>query len=151
MITRLLASALLVAGLSQVALAQTSTQESQPSNPLSNQPSTSAQSTQTPQNVPQSLRQQLTSAGFTDVNIVPSSVLITAKDRNGRPVMMRITPNSMFFLTEVPVANSSTTGAGTGSSDPGLGNSSPGMGNSSPGMGNSSPGMGNPSNFGQSK
>src|SRR5262249_58283850 len=92
MMTRLFASALLVVGLSQVALGQTSTQQSQPSTPGENM--------QTPQNIPQSLRQRLTSAGFTDVNIIPGSV-VTARDRSGSPVMMRITPNSMFFLAQV--------------------------------------------------
>jgi len=46
------------------------------------------------------------------VNIVPGSFIITARDRNGHPVMMRITPNSMSFVTEIPVVGSSTTGAG---------------------------------------
>lgn len=51
------------------------------------------------------------------MTVVPSSLLITAKDRNGRPVMMRITPNSMFFLTEIPAEGSSTTGAGSENSN----------------------------------
>ena len=121
MMTRLFSSALLVVGVSQGALAQMGTQQDHPSmspqqthpsmGSQQNQPSTSAENTQAPQNLPQSLRQRLTSAGFSDVRIVPSSFLITARDSNGRPVMMRITPNSMFFLTEIP-ADSSTTGAG---------------------------------------
>lgn len=127
MITRLFASAFLVAGLSQAALAQNtiqtqqnrpSTQQNQPSTQRG-QPSTSTENTQAPQSIPQSIRQRLTSAGFTDVNIVPSSFFITAKDKNGRPVMMRITPNSMSFLTEVPAADSSTTGSGGGNSTSG--------------------------------
>jgi hypothetical protein len=86
-------------------------------NTQQNQPSASAENTQTPQNLPQSLRQQLTSAGFSDVNIVPSSVVITAREKSGRPVLMRITPSSMFFLTEIPVVSSTTTGAGQGNSN----------------------------------
>ncbi len=114
MMTRVFATALLVVGLSHAALAQRSTQQNQPptAGAAQNQPSTSGENTQAPQNIPQSLRERLTSAGFTDVNIVPSSFLITARDRNGRPVMMRITPNSMSFVTEIP-ANPSTTGSGT--------------------------------------
>jgi len=104
MMIRLFAWALLVAGLSQAAFAQTST------SPQQSQPSTSAEDTQASQNLPQSLRQRLTSAGFTDVNIVPSSLVITARDRGGRPVLMRITPNSMFFLTEIAAVSSPTTG-----------------------------------------
>ncbi len=120
---RLFASALLAVGLSQVALAQSSPRQNQPNiqqnqpSTQQNQPSTSAESTQAPQNLPQSLRQKLSSAGFSDVNIVPSSFAITAKDRDGRPVMMRITPNSMFFLTEIPMVSPTTTGTGKGESN----------------------------------
>jgi hypothetical protein len=106
MVNRLFASALLVAGLSQAALAQGSVQQ--------NQPSTSAENTQAPENLPLELRQKLTSAGFSDVKVVPSSFVVSAKDRNGHPVMMHITPHSMTLMTEVPVSN--TTGAGGDSS-----------------------------------
>ena len=102
MITRLFASALLLTGLSQAALAQGNNQQ--------NQPSTSAENMQAPpQGATQSLRQRLMSAGYRDVNIVPSSLVITAIDKGGRPVLMRITPNSMFFL--VPAISSSGMGA----------------------------------------
>jgi hypothetical protein len=108
MMTRLFASALLVVGLSQAALAQTSTQQ--------NQRSGAAENTQAPENLPQELRQKLTSSGFTDVKVVPSSFVVSAKDKDGRPVMMRITPTSMTVLTELPVSNTPTTGAGSDSS-----------------------------------
>jgi fatty acid/phospholipid biosynthesis enzyme len=99
MITRLFASVLLVAGLSQAALAQNDNQQ--------NQPSTSGENTQaSPQGFPQSLRDRLASAGYSSVNIVRSSLVITAIDRGGRPVLMRVTPTSMFFLT--PAISSST-------------------------------------------
>ena len=108
MMTRLFASALLVVGLSQAALAQTSTQQ--------NQRSGAAENTQAPENLPQELRQKLTSAGFTEVKVVPSSFVVSAKDKDGRPVMMRITPTSMTVLTELPVSSTPTTGAGSDSS-----------------------------------
>ena len=108
MVNRLFASALLVAGLTQAALAQGSVQQ--------NQSSTSAENTQAPENLPLELRQKLTSAGFSDVKVVPSSFVVSAKDRNGHPVMMHITPHSMTLMTEVPVSNPSTTGAGGDSS-----------------------------------
>jgi methionine-rich copper-binding protein CopC len=106
MVTRLFASALLVAGLSQAVLAQGSIQQ--------NQPSGSTENTQAPENLPVELRQNLTSAGFTDVKVVPSSFVVSAKDKNGHPVVMHITPHSMTLMTEVPVSN--TTGAGSDSS-----------------------------------
>jgi hypothetical protein len=103
MMTRLFASALLVAGLSQVALAQDSSQQNPPSG---------AANTQAPEALPQKLAQKLSSAGFSDVKVVPSSFVVSAKDKAGRPVMMHITPTSMTILTEVPVNDASTTGAG---------------------------------------
>ncbi|HVX79195.1 MAG TPA: hypothetical protein VHB49_23920 [Bradyrhizobium sp.] len=110
MMTRLSISALLVMGLSQAAIAQGSIQQNE-----QNPPSTSAENMQTHQNIPRLLQQRLTSAGFTDVRIVPSSFVVTARDNSGHPVMMRITPNSTFFLTEVPaVSQSSTTGIDRG-------------------------------------
>jgi hypothetical protein len=107
MMTRLFASALLVAGLSQAALAQTSTQPSQRSG--------AATSTQGAETLPQAIQQRLTSSGFSDVKVVPRSFVVLAKDSSGRPVMMHITPDSIAIMTEVPVS-SSTTGAGGGNS-----------------------------------
>jgi hypothetical protein len=102
MITRILASTFLLAGLTQGALAQSAA-------PAANPPP--ASSTQSKQSVPQELRQKLTSAGFTDIEIVPSSFLVSAKNKEGNQVMMRISPNSMTTLTEVPVSATSTTGS----------------------------------------
>lgn len=109
MMNRLLASALLVVGLSLPALAQGSSQQSQLSN--------SAENTKAPEALPQELRQKLTSAGFSDVKVVPSSFVVSAKDKSGHPVLMHITPNSMTLMTEIPVTDQSTTGAGTPNSD----------------------------------
>src|ERR1700759_5353845 len=108
MVNRLFASALLVVGLSQAALAQDSPQQ--------NRPAASAENTQAAEMLPLELRQKLTSAGFSDVKVVPSSFVVSAKDQNGRPVIMHITPHSMTLLTEVPASNPSTTGAGGDSS-----------------------------------
>jgi glycogen debranching enzyme len=68
--------------------------------------------TQPTQAIPQELRKKLTDAGFTDVKIVPSSYFVTAKNKQGHDVLMRIGPNSMTVLTEAPADNTSTTGAG---------------------------------------
>ena len=146
MIARHLASVLLAAGLSQAALAQGTMQQEQPStsaeqqnqtttptlppnHPLNqaqqqSQPLTSAENTQSPGTVPQQVRAQLTSAGFSDVNVVPGSVVVTARDRGGRPVMMRITPNSMFFLTEIAAVGAPRASAGTGQANESTGQTS---------------------------
>src|SRR3569832_2816504 len=67
--------------------------------------------TQTTQNLPAEIRSKLEQDGFTDVNVVPGSFLVSAKDKSGDPVTMIIGPNSMMMLTQVPTA-SSTTGSG---------------------------------------
>jgi hypothetical protein len=47
------------------------------------------------------IQQNLQSAGFTDIRIMPSSFLVRAKDRDGNPVMMVINPDSFEAVTEV--------------------------------------------------
>jgi hypothetical protein len=51
------------------------------------------------QNVPQQIRDKLSSRGFQDVKVVPGSFLVSAKDKNGNPVMMIIGPDSMTMLS----------------------------------------------------
>jgi hypothetical protein len=45
------------------------------------------------QNLPQKIREKLTADGFKDVQVVPNSFLVSAKDKDGNPVMMLIGPN----------------------------------------------------------
>lgn len=112
MLARILASATMLVGLSQVGMAQNS--------PSSNDNSTNnngqQSATQPSQTIPQELRKKLSDAGFTDVKIIPSSFFVTAKNKQGQDVMMRIGPNSMTMLTEVPTDGTSTTGAGSAAS-----------------------------------
>jgi hypothetical protein len=146
--TQLFASALLVASLSPAALAQSSSQENQ----ASDQPSGAAQAARTPEALPQELQQRLTSAGFSDVKVVPRSFVVSAKDKNGRQVLMHITPTSTMIMTEVPIGRL-TTGAG-GSSTGNMGNGGMGNGGQNPGtsgQGSETPGNSDqePSNSGQ--
>ena len=101
MFTRILVCTLLTAGLSQAAYAQGTA---------------TPPATQNTQSIPQELRQKLTAAGFTEVNVMPSSFLVSAKNKSGEPVLMRIGPDSMTVLTEEPVAQ--TTGSGATSTTP---------------------------------
>ncbi|MBV8837330.1 MAG: hypothetical protein JO000_12380 [Alphaproteobacteria bacterium] len=75
-------------------------------------PSGTAQqgSTQTQhESLPQELRQKLSDAGYTDIQIVPQSFVVSAKTKDGNPVLMRISPNEMTVLTEAP-ADGTTAG-----------------------------------------
>lgn len=122
MMTRLLAAAVLVAGVSQVALAQGTSSNTGSGNQSSAQSGTQS-GTQAAQSLPAELRQQLTDAGFTNVKIVPSSFVVQAQDKQGHPVLMQISPNSMTMLTSVPANSGSTTGSGSSNSSSGSGSS----------------------------
>jgi len=75
--------------------------------------SASQEAIQTTQNLPKEIRSKLQQDGFTNVQIVPGSFLVSAKDKNGDPVTMVLGPNSMMMLTEVPNKSRSTTGSGS--------------------------------------
>jgi hypothetical protein len=63
----------------------------------------SAQSTQDSQpagHMSQKLHDDLTKAGFTDITIMPQSLLVRAKDAQGNPVMMVINPDSLTEVTQ---------------------------------------------------
>jgi hypothetical protein len=90
--TLLLIPALLVFALSQTALAQST-----------NQPDQDLQA------LPAKLQKTLEDAGLKDIQIVPHSFLVRAKDHDGNPVMMVVNPDSIMAVTEIP----STTGSDT--------------------------------------
>ena len=72
------------------------------------------------QAIQQLIQAQLASAGFTDIQMVPNSFLISAKDRDGRPVTMMASPSAVTELgsgqaqddgaDEMPSGQPSTTG-----------------------------------------
>ena len=66
---------------------------------------TSAQNTQS---IPQELKDQLKEEGFSDVQIVPGSFLIAAKNEDGDPVRMVVGPHSVTMLTLDRSSQSST-------------------------------------------
>jgi hypothetical protein len=65
-----------------------------------------------PQQVRQQVQKNLQQAGFSDIQIMPSSFLVRAKDKDGNPVMMVINPDSVTAVTEIPGQNKQTTGKG---------------------------------------
>ena len=63
----------------------------------------------------QKMRDDLSKAGFTDIQIMPSSFLVRAKDLSGNPVMMVINPDSVTAITEEnPSASSANNSNHTG-------------------------------------
>ena len=56
------------------------------------------------------MRDSLEKAGFTDIKVVPSSFVISAKDKDGNPVVMSVTPDSFTEVTDESVTGSQSTG-----------------------------------------
>jgi hypothetical protein len=56
--------------------------------------------TQMPAHMSQKLHDDLTKAGFTDINIMPASLLVRAKDSQGNSVMMLINSDSLTEVTQ---------------------------------------------------
>ena len=76
------------------------------------------------------IRQELQSAGFTDVKIVAESFVVQANSKEGNPVLMTIGPQGMsvFEATNSASSNSGTVGLGpngANSTNSGAGSSSP--------------------------
>jgi hypothetical protein len=53
------------------------------------------------QPIQQQVQNNLQQAGFTDIQIMPSSFLVRAKDSAGNPVIMVISPDSVTAVTEI--------------------------------------------------
>ena len=66
--------------------------------------------------LPEQLKRKMQNAGYTNIEIVPGSYLVSAKSQDGKNVMMRIGPNSMTVLTEVASGSEQSATEGQGSS-----------------------------------
>lgn len=76
--------------------------EPSPSAPASNTANGSAADAQmAPGALQQDVRNDLEKAGFTDIHVMPSSFLVRAKDKTGRPIMMLINPDSVTEIAGV--------------------------------------------------
>jgi hypothetical protein len=87
-----LVSALTAASLLPVAASAQSTAPSSSSAPP-------AAKDDSGQELPQKIREKLTEDGFSDVTVKPSSFVVTAKDKDGRPVTMLIGPTGMTVIS----------------------------------------------------
>lgn len=60
------------------------------------------------------IREMLQKSGFTDIRVMPSSFMIRAKDQNGNPVIMSVSPDQMTELTEMGANGASDQNNGSG-------------------------------------
>lgn len=99
--------------LSQAAMAQSPNSASQP-NATQNETSSA---TAGQQHMRANLRNALEKAGYKDIRVAPTSFMVHARDTDGNPVVMSISPDSFTEVTDLNGNNtSSTTGAvGNGS------------------------------------
>jgi hypothetical protein len=74
-----------------------------------------AQTTNSASQLPDQVKNELKQAGFSEVQVVPQSFLVQAKDPHGRPVMMLVHGNSIMAVTGYPGEGSGTTGSGSDS------------------------------------
>jgi hypothetical protein len=96
--------------------------QTQPPSSTASQPSSGSQSsTNSSQNLAAAnkIKQDLTSAGFTDVKVVAESFVVQAKSKDGNPVLMTIGPHGMSVFEAMnsngsgsnPSSSSGTTGS----------------------------------------
>ena len=111
MVSKIFATAGLAVAFALPAAAQ-STQPPSHSSPDSTSPGQQSSSNggQNTMAVQQHVRQDLEQAGFTNVQVMPESFLVRAHDKQGRPVMMVINPDSITAVTQVSESGQSSTG-----------------------------------------
>ena len=79
-------------------------------NPSVNAKGTAVQNVPNKQALRTQAREMLQKAGFTDIQVMTGSLLIRAKDKDGNPLVMNISPDSLTEVAEV---------RGAGANDPG--------------------------------
>lgn len=81
------------------AMAQTTA--THPANAPNTSNSTAQGTPMAPGAMQDALKHDLTQAGFTDIQVMPSSFLVRAKDKTGHPIMMVINPDSVTEIANV--------------------------------------------------
>jgi hypothetical protein len=62
------------------------------------------------------LTKDLENAGFTDIRVISDSFVVQAKDKNGNPTVMTLSPSGVFAISEITQNNQKQAKAGTNSS-----------------------------------
>ena len=70
------------------------------------------------QSFEQRVQQCLTQAGFSNIEMVPTSILIRAIDHDGNPVMLSLSPDSLAAWLEAPHGQNDGSGSDTPSRQP---------------------------------
>lgn len=73
---------------------------------------------QDPQSIQRSVQASLAQAGFTDIQMVPTSFLVRAKDPDGNPVVIALSPESIAELKGIVPGQGSEQSQGPSSNEP---------------------------------
>jgi hypothetical protein len=76
--------------------------------------SASNNSTNTTAPLRDNIRGMLQKSGFTDISVLPSSFMIRAKDQQGNPVVMSVSPDSVTEISELGTSGSNGSGDNSG-------------------------------------
>ena len=102
---------ILLAGAAVLALSQISYAQA-PSN--NTNPASANQSAQK-ERAGTNLQNMLQKSGYTDIRVSPTSFMVHAKDSDGNPVVMSISPDAFTEVTDVNASSASTTGSAASS------------------------------------
>jgi hypothetical protein len=80
--------------------AQQNPSMSSPSSPEAKNSQAQTQNSQTVSKISQQIKSNLEQAGFKDIQMMPSSFIVRARDQNNNSVMMAISPDSMTAITQ---------------------------------------------------
>ena len=96
--------ALLLAGAAMLVLSQASMAADNNTSDNANQPAAS-------QHMRANLKNMLEKSGYKDIRVAPTGFMIRAKDSDGNPVMMTVSPDSFAEVTDIANGNGNTTGS----------------------------------------
>lgn len=100
------------------AIAQTNTPNTPPVTPTDNTPASNAN----PAGALRShIHDMLQQSGFSDIRVMPSSFMIRARDKDGNPVVMSVSPDSVTEVSELRRPDSNSTPDSTTSAVPASG------------------------------
>jgi protein required for attachment to host cells len=88
---------------------------SSPSSPQTQNSQSPTQNSQPESKISQQIKSNLERAGFKDIQMMPSSFIVRARDQNNNPVMMVISPDSMTAITQTGKTGSDDNTVGQGS------------------------------------
>ncbi len=100
--------AFLLAGAAVLVLSQAATAQT-----TNNSQNDSASQATSSQHMRANLRSMLEKSGYKDIRVAPTSFVVRARDTDGNPVVMTVSPDSFTEVTDVNNSGASTTGSTT--------------------------------------